>query len=455
MSMRIDTPESESAVTSALTKPTQASLIEMIQAAFVSLPDQRRPSNATKYAVADAALSAFAVFFSQSPSFLDWQIRMEQARGKSNAATLFGIHQIPSLTQIRNLLDPVAPSTLFPAMSAIGDLLFQQGYLSAYRSIGGTFLVALDGTDFFSSQNISCPCCSSAKMSNGATLYRHIALTPVIVAPGCAHAIALPPQFVEPQDGHAKQDCELAAAKRWLEEWGTHYAARGMTLLGDDLYCHQPFCRQALATGAHFLFTCQPQSHVALYEWVEELGRMGKLETLTVARRVGTKKFTDTYRYAVGLPLKNGADALSVNWCELVTTDAAGKITYRNAWATSHSVTADNVVTLAAAGRARWKIENENNNTLKTKGYHFEHNFGHGKQHLSNLFATMILMAFLLHTALDLFDGRYRAVRAALPSRRTFFEHLRTLLHYFPFDSWDHLMTFMLDGNTPKPNKTG
>lgn len=87
-----------------------------------------------------------------------------------------------------------------------------------------------------------------------------------------------------------------------------------------------------------------------------------------------------------------------------------------------------------------------------TKGYHFEHNFGHGQQHLSNLFATMILLAFLLHTALDLLDLRYRAVRSALPSRRTFFEHIRALLLYLPFDSWDHLMTFMLAKLTPDPD---
>jgi len=97
----------------------------------------------------------------------------------------------------------------------------------------------------------------------------------------------------------------------------------------------------------------------------------------------------------------------------------------------------------------------ENNNTLKTKGYHFEHNFGHGKQHLANLLATMILTAFLLHTALDWFDERYHAVRSMLPSRRTFFEHVRALLQYLPFDSWDHLMAFMLDSFKPKPANTG
>lgn len=61
----------------------------------------------------------------------------------------------------------------------------------------------------------------------------------------------------------------------------------------------------------------------------------------------------------------------------------------------------DSVTGLVASGRSRWKIENENNNTLKTKGYHFEHNDGHGQQHLATLFASLILLAFLVHTVLD------------------------------------------------------
>ena len=97
----------------------------------------------------------------------------------------------------------------------------------------------------------------------------------------------------------------------------------------------------------------------------------------------------------------------------------------------------------------------ENNNTLKTKGYHFEHNFGHGKQFLANLFATMILLAFLVHTTLEWVDAPYRAVRASLPSRRTFFEHLRALIHYLPFDDWNHLMRFMRKSPDPEPHRSG
>ena len=70
------------------------------------------------------------------------------------------------------------------------------------------------------------------------------------------------------------------------------------------------------------------------------------------------------------------------------------------------------------AGRSRWKIENENNNTLKTKGYHLEHNFGHGKKGLANLLASMNLLAFLFHTVLDLTCELYGKIRAKLGARR-------------------------------------
>ena len=430
-------------------------LIQRIGAVFSLLPDARGQSNNQRYVMADAALSAFSIFFTQSPSFLDSQVRMQKQQGRNNAASLFGVHEIPSDNQIRNLLDPVPPETLFPLMSSISDALYRDGYLDGFRAINDTFLIALDGTDFFSSEKISCPCCTQTTLKNGKTLNRHIAVTPVLVAPGQKNVIALAPQFVQAQDGHDKQDCELAAAGRWLDQWGAHYGAWGVTYLGDDLYCHQRHCARVLEQHANFLFTCKPASHATLYEWVADFSRHGGVTCVVQSRRMGKKAFTDTYRFVNQVPLRNSDDALMVNWCELVTTDAEGKVVFCNAWATSHCITTENVAALVSAGRARWKIENENNSTLKTKGYHFEHNFGHGKQYLSNLFATMILLAFLVHTTLDWIDAPYRAVRDALPSRRTFFEHLRALIHYLPFDDWDHLMQFMIKRPDHDPPDSG
>jgi hypothetical protein len=121
-----------------------ATLIQRIGDVFSGLPDARGQSNNRRYEMADAALSAFAIFFTQSPSFLDSQVRMQKQQGKNNAVSLFGVHQIPSDNQIRNLLDPVPPQTLFPLMATISDELYRDGHLERFRSINRSLLIALD-----------------------------------------------------------------------------------------------------------------------------------------------------------------------------------------------------------------------------------------------------------------------------------------------------------------------
>jgi hypothetical protein len=124
------------------------------------------------------------------------------------------VHQIPSDNHIRDLLDPVKPEQVFPMFEEILQVLEQQGALQGFRSFAGTLLMAMDGTEYFSSSQIHCPCCSTRRLKSGERQYFHSVVTPVIVCPGQSQGIPLVPEFVVPQDGHDKQDCENAAAKR-------------------------------------------------------------------------------------------------------------------------------------------------------------------------------------------------------------------------------------------------
>lgn len=416
-------------------------LIGSFRQRLSSLPDNRTGKN-TRYGMEDAALSAFSVFFTQTPSFLAYQRKMADSKGKSNAQSLFGVHQIPSDNQIRNMLDGVEPEQVFPVFEEILQVLDKQGQLDGFRSISDTLLVAMDGTEYFSSTQICCPQCSTRTLRSGETQYFHSLVTPVIVCPGQSRVIPLVPEFVRPQDGHDKQDCENAAAKRWLTQHGERFSRLKVTVLGDDLYCHQPLCQHLVDHQLNFILVCRPDSHPTLYDHLEGID----LPTLIVNRWTGKVEETWTYRYLNDVPLRNVEDALWVNWCELTVSRPDGRVTYHNAFVTRYLITDDTVAEIVQSGRTRWKVENENNNTLKTKGYNLEHNFGHGQQHLASLLATLNLLSFLFHTVLDLLDQKYRLLRAHLPTRKTFFEDLRALTRYMYFDSWDHLLTFMLQG---------
>lgn len=420
-------------------------LIGYLKMRFLCLPDIRSGHN-TRYSIQDAALGAFSVFFTQCPSFLAHQKHLQETKGQNNATSLFQTVNLMSDNQIRNLLDPISPKHLTPVFEHVYQKLLDGGFVESYRCLNNTILIALDGVCYHSSPSVFCDQCYQRKHKNGTVTYSHSAITPVIVAPGNPHVISLPPEFISPQDGHEKQDSEHAATKRWLLEHAKHYRELGVTFLGDDLYDCQPICQAMLAEGCHFLLTCKPDSHKTLYEFVDGLSKMNKVQIVTINRRQGKQHYTDIYRFVNQIPLRDTDDALQVNWCELVTTNSTGKVVYKNAFVTDHLIKEKNIADIVTAGRARWKIENENNNTLKTKGYNLEHNFGHGTQYLSQTLLTMNLLAFLYHTVLHFVDTAYQLIRAKLPSRKTFFDDLRALTRYMYFDNWNQLMQFMMHG---------
>jgi len=192
-------------------------------------------------------------------------------------------------------------------------------------------------------------------------------------------------------------------------------------------------------TGGHFLFVCKPDSHPAIEEFRAAIALDERVERV----RCGKQTATHRYRWLCEVPLRGDAKAITVNWLEIEIADAKGTITYRNSFVTDLPVHRDNVAELAACGRARWKIENETFNVLKTKGYNLEHNFGHGKRHLAGVLATLNLLAFAFHTICDLADSAWRAARRDRVTRQGFFQTLSTLTAYLVFPSWRELLEAM------------
>ena len=298
------------------------------------------------------------------------------------------------------------------------------------------------------------------------------------------------PEFIAPQDGAEKQDCERSAAKRWLATHAERIKDLRPIYLGDDLFACQPVAEAIQATGGDFLLTAKPSSHKALYDFMNGAA----IEEHTVKEKAGSKRLTYRYRWFEQAPLRDGDDAMLVNWVGVTITDAKGKVTYNNAFVTSLPVTEGTVAEIVACARARWKIENEGFNVLKhanvglheqvsdaettplrdpdhykyelenegfnvlkSNGYHLEHNFGHGKQNLampgeplgSTLFAAMNLLAFAVHTVCDCLEQAWIDARTAKRARKRFFEHIRTITAYLVFPDWHTLMQTLIDSKPP------
>jgi hypothetical protein len=423
-------------------------LLEYLNRAIRGMKDPRLPSNGTKYSLGDAVLGAFAMFFMQSESFLEHQRHMKSNQGKNNTTTLFGIIKVPTVPQIRNIIDGISATSLSSVFNSVYQALRRDGHLKPFHYLGG-LLIALDGTQYFDSHKLNCKCCSSRQHKNGTVTYFHSAILPAIVAPGQSQVISLFPEFITPQDGHQKQDCEVAAAKRWIKTHTCIFKEQPITLLGDDLYSHQPMCEEILTVGMNFIFTCLESSHTGLYDWLKYLDGIGEVNKLEIKQWNKNSREVYSYQYVNGIPLRDSQPAIEVNWCKLIhTRESDGEILYENAFITRHELNEQSVPLVVAAGRCRWKTENENHNVLKTKGYHVEHNFGHGEEHLAATLLTLNLLAFLFHTVLHLTDLAYQQIRHKRGTRRGFFQDILSLTKYLLFESWSSLIDFMLYGST-------
>jgi len=262
-----------------------------VRSACEAFPDKRRGD--VKYSMADIGLSAFSLFFMQSESFLACQRELEAGRKTSNCQSLFGMTAIPTDTHVRSMRDPVPPSHLQPAFDQALGVLRQQGGLAPFQRLGGRVLIALDGTEYFCSQKLGCPQCLTRRRANGKTESYHAMLAATLVAPGHAmsreplgsRALPLMPEFIAPQDGTEKQDCERNAAKRWhagsagsaapqLAARGDRVKALRPVYLGDDLFACQLIAEAITGAGGNFLLTAKPASHKALYDFMRGASSM-------------------------------------------------------------------------------------------------------------------------------------------------------------------------------------
>ena len=408
-----------------------------------SLPDKRTGGN-SRYSMTDISMAAFSMFFMQHPSFLDFQRTLHENTGQDNTQTLFGLGKIPTDNHIRKMLDGVEQAhfeqSFFAFLDGLGD-----NATVLKNVLDGHTLIALDGSEYFCSRKVSCPACSTRKRSDGGQEYFHTFLGAVIVAPGKQDVFSLPPEFIRPQDGDKKQDCELKAVKRWFDRMGPVCKKYNPVYLGDDLYAKHEICKTILDHDCSFIFTCKDSSHKTLAEFRKNLALSSHIET----HGVGSQKREYRYTWICDLPIRDGVDALSVNWFDISIVNPKGKTTYHSSFITNLSPSKQNIAELASCARARWKIENETFNVLKNNGYHLEHNFGHGQETLPSVLVTLNLLAFSLHNICSAVEKLWQRAREACGPRNRLFIHLWSITRYHVFQSWDSLMGTLRTGRPP------
>lgn len=410
-------------------------LLHTLKLSFSEIKDKRDQSK-IRYLLENIYTSAFAIFFLQDPSLLAFQRRIQKKNNKNNLQTIFGVSKIPSDTQLRDVIDNHDNVSISRVFRDFLTKLQRGGQLTKYSFIEKSYLVALDGSNYFSSTKVKCDKCLTKEKSDGIRYYHQI-LQSTIMHPDMKQVLPLAPEFIHNEDGDKKQDCEQNAAKRLISRVKKDHPRLPLIWVGDGLYSKGPFINEVKKSGYSYILVAKPKDHKYLYSEIEAFRQKGFTKKKQDPSKV--KGSTFHYEWVNRVPLNGQIDAPIVN-IVFFSIVKNGKKTMSNVWVTDITIDENNVSDIVRGGRSRWKIENEGFNTLKNQGYHLEHNFGHGENNLSQTFFLLNLLAFYFHQIFELTSQEYIEARTQFSSKMEFWNCIRSMLKFLILEDWENLL---------------
>ena len=411
-------------------------LFRLVHTGFDHIPDYR-PAG-VDIALSDVLMSAFARFSLKAPSLLAF----DKERAEDNLHTIYGIQRVPCDPYMRELLDPVSPKWLRPVFTSVFRQLQRGKALEPMTFLDGHYLLALDGTEYFSSKTIHCPACLHRVHRNGSITYAHQLLGAAIIHPEQRAVIPLMPEPMMNRDGTDKNDGERNAAKRFVAKLRQDHPHLQFIVTEDSLSSNAPPIEILPDDDLHYILGVKEGDHASLFQQVQAAEHAGRVTAYE--RHDRAAGLVHRFRFLNDVPLNASHAEVRVNFLEYWEM-GQDKVQHFS-WITDLRVTTRNVFHLMRGGRARWKIENEPFNTLKNQGYHFEHNYGHGERYLSVVFAMLMMLACLVDQAQQLCCALFRAVWLKLGSKRLLWERMRALFYTSALTSMRQLFEALLYG---------
>ena len=416
------------------------------------VPEHRRAASSI-YSIRDIMLSALSCMYLQSSSLLNFQSKTSDKACRQNLKSVFKVSSIPSANAIKEFIDIVRPEDIAPLFKRYINKLQQSNILREYKFLNDKYLVALDGSQYFSSKKISCKSCLVKEHRKGVKTYSHQVLQASIVSPNKKYILPFMPEDIVNQDGSDKQDCEINASKRMLPKINKAHPRLNKVWLADSLYANSKFISLIRKTNQNdnFIFRAKEGDHKILYEHIDNAQAQKYNEEVKKGREILY------YNWYNDVPLNASSDirvnALRV-YAKEIDRHGNKESTIVGTWITDIIIDKDNVSEITKAARSRWMIENECFNTLKNHGYSIDHSYGHGEKNLSFNFYTLTLLAFTMHQMQHLTEKIFQSLFVLKKTKKMFWFSILSAFQILVFESWSHMMITLFKLSDPNSDYT-
>ena len=421
-------------------------MLSVVRECFDRVPDPLVSQDVT---LTDSLMSGLAMFCLKVPSLLDFgelDPLDEDYVEVQNLKSLFGMKRVPFDTTMRERLDDVDTCNLWRCFTQIHSFLQRRLVLENWTVLGGYHLIAINSTGYHYSHKVKCKNCCVKNHRNGSKTYYHQMLGAAMIHPDHGEVLPLAPEPVRKNDGKEKNDSERKTAKRLLDRLRQEHPYLKAIIVEDTLASNGPHINYLKNKDFRFILGAKPGDHKPLFSWFQASETRQSWEILD--------KETNTvqrFEWDNGLPLDDANFDLKVNMLKYEETDKKGKTKWFS-WVTDLPLNRDTVMLVMQAGRRRWAIESETSNTLKAWNvYDFEHNYGHGNNHLTDVLATLAMLAFLLDQVQQHCCPLFQQARAHQKRNLYFWDSMRSLFRLYRIRDW---RTFYLamSGKTKKSN---
>jgi hypothetical protein len=415
-------------------------LFATMQAGFNKIKDHR--PGKVQHSLSDTLMAGFAMFSVKDPSLLAFDER--RLAEPHNLKTIYGMSTIPCDTSMREILDGVAPDSLRPLFRDVFRPLQRGKALEKMVFMEDSYLLNLDGTGYFSSKALYSDACMEKISAKGEVTYYLQTVGAALVHPDFKEVIPLCPEIIRKQDGETKMDCERNAIRRMLGKLRRDHPHMKFIVNEDALASNAPHIDDLEAHDIRYIMGVKESDHKFLFQFVDQKVENGEAIELTVPDEKDGE-ITHCFRIVYNAPLNKSNQDRRVTFVEYWEDNPKKSKRLHFSWITDLEITEENVVQFMRGARARWKIENETFNTLKNQGYQFGHNFGLGKQHLSEVLVLLMMLAFLVDQIQQLCCPLFQAAWKRWKTKRSFWEKVRFHFHGFLIDTMEELYRSILD----------
>lgn len=415
-------------------------LFATMRTGFNKIKDHRPGS--VQHSLTDTLMAGFAMFSVKDPSLLAFDER--RLNEPHNLKTIYGLTSIPCDTSMREILDGVSPDHLRPLFKDAFRPLQRGKVLEKMIFMEDRYLLNLDGTGYFSSKALYSDACMEKVSAKGEVTYYLQAVGAALVHHDFKEVIPLCPEIIKKQDGETKMDCERNAIKRMLGKLRLDHPHMKFIVNEDGLASNAPHIDDLEAHDIRYILGVKEGDHKFLFQFVDQAVESGEALELSITDEKDDL-VTHYFRIVYNAPLNKSNQDRRVTFVEYWEDNPKKKKPLHFSWITDLEITEENVMRFMRGARARWKIENETFNTLKNQGYQFGHNFGLGKQHLSETFVMLMMLAFLVDQIQQLCCPLFRAAWKRCKTKRSLWEKLRSKFYEFHITTMEELYRSIID----------